>query len=253
MSFNTESYLQAKTAQLNEVEQDNRSDWTVEQTSNAVNDAGLTAEQHYEQYGQEELSSAGISFEPDASFHADSYLEAKASQLNEVEQGDRADWTAQEAGTAIAEAGLTPESHYEQYGQDEGILKSESNNYYTSNQVHDRLNIESDLDLTIGEGNEGGIGLNFFNIENDTVHFAGDFVQATGVEATEGLADLMNVEIDVENQSNEDIAYSVEFNNSLTQEKYNEISNDGADELGEDFLQQLVDVTALDNVDVAVG
>ncbi|MAF06176.1 tape measure protein [Herbaspirillum sp.] len=46
------SYLEAKTQQLNRIEQGGRSNWTIDQTAQAIADAGLTLEEHYERYGQ---------------------------------------------------------------------------------------------------------------------------------------------------------------------------------------------------------
>ena len=46
------SYIEAKTQQLNRIEQGGRSNWTIDQTAQAIADAGLTLEEHYERYGQ---------------------------------------------------------------------------------------------------------------------------------------------------------------------------------------------------------
>mgnify|MGYP007116389182 CR=1 FL=1 len=54
--FNVAEYLAAKAAQLNSDPDEPKSDWTEADVLAAFNDAGLTAWDHYTQYGMYEGS-----------------------------------------------------------------------------------------------------------------------------------------------------------------------------------------------------
>lgn len=121
--FNEPFYLKEKLAQLKVVDPNGDLNggkpWTTTSEVQAAFTAnGLTAEQHFEQYGQYE----GLS--PVAEFVADEYLAMKAVQLNSIKQDGKSDWTADSALAAIQGAGLSAWSHYVQYGDKEGISPS---------------------------------------------------------------------------------------------------------------------------------
>ena len=118
--FNEPFYLKEKLAQLKVVDPNGDLNggkpWTTTSEVQAAFTAnGLTAEQHFEQYGQYE----GLS--PVAEFVADEYLAMKAAQLNSIKQDGKSDWTADSALAAIQGAGL---SAWVQYGDKEGISPS---------------------------------------------------------------------------------------------------------------------------------
>lgn len=121
--FNESFYLKEKLAQLKVVDPNGDLNggkpWaTASEVQAAFTANGLTAEQHFEQYGQYE----GLS--PVAEFVADEYLAMKAAQLNSIKQDGKSDWTADSALAAIQGAGLSAWSHYVQYGDKEGISPS---------------------------------------------------------------------------------------------------------------------------------
>lgn len=121
--FNESFYLKEKLAQLKVVDPNGDLNggkpWaTTSEVQAAFTANGLTAEQHFEQYGQYE----GLS--PVAEFVADEYLAMKAAQLNSIKQDGKSDWTADSALAAIQGAGLSAWSHYVQYGDKEGISPS---------------------------------------------------------------------------------------------------------------------------------
>ncbi|EHJ46334.1 phage tape measure protein [Solidesulfovibrio carbinoliphilus subsp. oakridgensis] len=100
--------------------------WTAEEVSQAFKDAGLTAAQHYLQYGQYEGIKAGSGYvgsndySAGSSFNATDYLAAKTASLN-ANNTDGHTWTIAQTAAAIAAAGMTPEQHYAQYGKNENI------------------------------------------------------------------------------------------------------------------------------------
>lgn len=111
--FNVAEYLAAKAAQLNSDPDEPKSDWTEADVLAAFNDAGLTAWDHYTQYGMYE----GIN--PSNQFDASAYFTAKLAQLQAAEP-DKG-WTEESMLDAFKEAGLNPLEHYAQYGKDEGL------------------------------------------------------------------------------------------------------------------------------------
>lgn len=111
--FNVAEYLAAKAAQLNSDPDEPKSDWTEADVLAAFNDAGLTAWDHYTQYGMYE----GIN--PSNQFDTSGYFTAKLAQLQAAEP-DKG-WTEESMLAAFKEAGLNPLEHYAQYGKDEGL------------------------------------------------------------------------------------------------------------------------------------
>lgn len=90
--FNESYYLKEKLAQLKVVDPNGDLNggkpWaTTSEVQAAFTANGLTAEQHFEQYGQYE----GLN--PVAEFVADEYLAMKAAQLNSIKQDGKSDWT----------------------------------------------------------------------------------------------------------------------------------------------------------------
>lgn len=121
--FNEPFYLKEKLAQLKVVDPNGDLNggkpWATTSEVQATFTAnGLTAEQHFEQYGQYE----GLN--PVAEFVADEYLAMKVAQLNSIKQDGKSDWTADSALAAIQGAGLSAWSHYVQHGDKEGISPS---------------------------------------------------------------------------------------------------------------------------------
>jgi len=114
------NYLQAKAEQLKVT---TGRTWTVDEVAKALAAAGLTAAQHYEQYGQYEGIRAGSGYvggSDTSGFNSADYIAAKTAELNATNEGGHS-WTAAETAAAIAAAGLTPEQHYAEYGKNENI------------------------------------------------------------------------------------------------------------------------------------
>ena len=104
-------YLAAKLAQLKSV---NEKDpytgqfYTYEGLSQALREAGLTPQEHYELYGRHE----GLN--PNPFFNEVEYLQGKLRQLQSTEPQNN--WTLEKLNAALGDAGLTPVEHYERYG-----------------------------------------------------------------------------------------------------------------------------------------
>lgn len=113
INFDSQFYLGQKLAQLQEQDAAQYGDWTTDDVQNAFDEAGLTAEQHYENYGYIE----GLS--PNAQFDSTAYLQDKLAQLQEA--GEDGFDTIADVANAFQASGLSPLEHYNQYGQDEGL------------------------------------------------------------------------------------------------------------------------------------
>ena len=109
--FDAETYYANKLASLqsNAETAEEWADKTVDDVKAAFDEAGLSAWEHYQQYGTAE----GIN--PSAEFDTAKYLQAKADALNAV-GGDKV-WTAEDVAEAFADAGLNALEHYELYGK----------------------------------------------------------------------------------------------------------------------------------------
>ncbi|NYT63459.1 hypothetical protein H0A66_14170 [Alcaligenaceae bacterium] len=112
--FEANEYLAAKAAQLNAAKEGGRTDWTADSVALAIKDAGLTIWGHFEQFGWKE----GVN--PSNSFDVSDYLASKLAQLQATDPA--AGWTTETMVAAIADAGLSPVSHYYGYGQAEGVV-----------------------------------------------------------------------------------------------------------------------------------
>ena len=75
----------------------------------AIHDAGMSAWQHYVDYGTEE----GVN--PSNDFDTNKYLQAKADALNAAAVDGKTTWTAAEVAKAISDAGMNALSHAIQY------------------------------------------------------------------------------------------------------------------------------------------
>ena len=117
--FNEEYYLTGKLAQLQSLDKQYK-DWSVDDVKKAFSDAGLTAYEHFAQFGHSERIS------PSADFDANYYIASKAAQLNEMAYGGRSNWTMQDVVDSFKAAGLSAWDHYAQYGFAEGVNPSES-------------------------------------------------------------------------------------------------------------------------------
>lgn len=112
--FNADEYYALKAAQLNAMNdgagfEPNGNAWTAAQAKQAINDAGLSAWDHYVQYGSKE----GVS--PSNSLDEGKYLQAKVEALNAANYEGRSDWTPEQVKAAIEQGGMTVLDHYEQY------------------------------------------------------------------------------------------------------------------------------------------
>ena len=145
--FDKEFYLNAKLAQLQN-DSATAADWAgkdaafLEARFSAV---GLTAEQHYEQYGyQEDLA-------PNAFFNPAEYIRAKATAM--FNDTDSTYLTIDAAAEAFVNLwGGNVYNHYLQYGEDEGINPSNSfdvSGYYEAKLA--QLQAEGNTEITTVE------------------------------------------------------------------------------------------------------
>ena len=117
--FDVAEYLAAKAAQLNDAKFEGRTDWDEASVLASFNKAGISAWDHYVKYGTTE----GIN--PSNGFDTSAYLEAKAAQLNAMNDGagyeGRTDWTAAQVAESFQQAGISALEHYYLAGQSEGL------------------------------------------------------------------------------------------------------------------------------------
>lgn len=111
INFDKDFYLQQKLTQLQQAEGGAEFE-TRADVEAAFEASGLTAEQHYVQFG------AAEDLNPNANFDTNVYLNQKLAQLQEA--GEDFSSTA-DVLEAIQAAGLSPLSHYNQFGAFEGV------------------------------------------------------------------------------------------------------------------------------------
>lgn len=114
-TVNESFYLQQKLDQLKTLDAATYGNWTTTDVAKAFEEAQLSAQEHFNQYGWAEQLSA------DASFDVAKYLSAKAALLNEQAYEGKTDWTADDVVAAFQAAGLTVEEHFTTYGEAEGL------------------------------------------------------------------------------------------------------------------------------------
>lgn len=118
--FNAQEYYTAKAAQFYG-EGFTGSELQVAQVKTLIQQAGMNAWTHYQQYG----SAEGV--DPSNAFDASAYCAAKAEAMNAAGLKDAAgnDWTADSIKTAIDQAGMSVLEHYLTYaGTGEGEVAS---------------------------------------------------------------------------------------------------------------------------------
>ena len=120
--FNAQEYYTAKAAQFYGEAFDG-SELLVAQVKALIQQAGMNAWTHYQQYG----SAEGV--DPSNAFDASAYCAAKAEAMNAAGLKDAAgnDWTADSIKTAIDQAGMSVLEHYLTYaGTGEGEVAAGS-------------------------------------------------------------------------------------------------------------------------------
>lgn len=147
--FDINFYIAAKVNALNSVNYEGKT-WTMESVLQAFNEAGVSAWEHYKQFG----SSEGLA--PNADFDSDKYYLAKVSQLNATGYEGRTDWTVDEVKQAFADAGITALEHYAEFGGAESI-----STYATGTAdfttVDQKVNIQNVVDNSDFDANGAGI------------------------------------------------------------------------------------------------
>ncbi|WP_404375215.1 beta strand repeat-containing protein [Vreelandella aquamarina] len=118
--FDKTYYLNAKLAQL-QANQETRAAWENKTVADLEailqTDYGLTAEQHYKQYGVQE------SLSPAPYFNTDFYLQNKLEKL-QADPATASEWQGKsiaDVQKAFSDSGLSPLEHYAAYGREEEI------------------------------------------------------------------------------------------------------------------------------------
>jgi hypothetical protein len=134
--FDESYYLSAKAAYNNANAVGGITTWTVASVQASLNTAGMTAEQHYSQYGWTE----GLA--PNAYYVESQYVTSKVAALNAGAVGGKTDWTAADFYASLN--GTNPFMHYVQYGAYEaGVEPSTGFNddtYYADKAVYNNAN-----------------------------------------------------------------------------------------------------------------
>lgn len=133
--FDINFYIAAKVNALNAVNYEGKT-WTMESVLQAFEDAGMSAWDHYHQFGSAE------DIAPNSAFDSGKYYQAKVAQLNDIAYEGRSDWTVDQVKAAFAEAGITALEHYADYGKSENIA-SFAKGAADFNVVDQKSNIET--------------------------------------------------------------------------------------------------------------
>lgn len=113
-----EALLQSKADQLNAQKHQGRSDWTAQNTLEAIYAEGMTLEQWYDRYGKKE--NLGVTYDSLAARNA--IMANKVAQLNAQKYQGRSDWTEAQVAKAITDAGMSGvDEWYQRYGKAEGV------------------------------------------------------------------------------------------------------------------------------------
>lgn len=147
--FVVSEYMANKLAQLQATEP--AAGWDMVKLEQAFKDAGLSAWDHYELYGQDE----GIS--PSSLFDTNAYLAAKLAQLQRDEPD--AGWeSVDQVVDAFQANGLNPIEHYMLYGINEALTYTPVAPVEPEKPVTDELTTERDV-LNLGAGDHviGGV------------------------------------------------------------------------------------------------
>lgn len=121
--INRAEYLAAKALQLNRTRHEGKNDWTAEAVAKAIEDAGLTAGEHFARFGWTE------NVNPSNEFDVSLYMEAKLASLRRMPGTDAAGkpWASYEYPEMVAgfiAQDMDPLSHYIIYGATEGLRAS---------------------------------------------------------------------------------------------------------------------------------
>lgn len=126
--FDEYSYLNSKLNQLQNAGYTEYS--TITQVKTAIEAAGMTTYEHFQQYSLSERTS------PNDYFNTNEYLAAKAVQLNTAQSVTT--WTAEKVALAFQNAGYTNAyEHFVAFGFDEGV--NPSNSFDISEYLADKL------------------------------------------------------------------------------------------------------------------
>lgn len=147
--FVVSEYLANKLAQLQAADPAQYGSLTVTDVANGFAEAGLSAWDHYTQYGQAE----GVS--PSSSFDTNAYLAAKLEQLKTLDPTQYGEYTVEDVANGFAAAGLNPIEHYMLYGINENLSYSP---VMPEPGVTDELTTARDV-LNLGAGDQiiGGV------------------------------------------------------------------------------------------------
>ncbi len=166
--FDANQYLANKAAQLNSLLGSDGS-WDAERVALAIDQAGLTIWQHFQQHGWQE------NVNPSYSFDIAGYLQAKAEQM-----GNGA--TPADVKAALIENGLDPITHFEEYGRAEGIkpVPVSGGGSDISGETY-RLRVDQD-EITGTDGNDTFKAVVAQNAIGDQVNTlgSGDFLDGKG-------------------------------------------------------------------------
>ncbi|TDO10657.1 calcium-binding protein [Halomonas ventosae] len=185
--FDTTLYLDQKLAQLQaagETQFQSPGDVLV-----ALQAAGLSPLEHYNQYGAFEALS------PNASFNVSAYLQDKLAQLQAA--GETQYQTTEDVLNAFQAAGLTPLEHFNQYGQAEGLTAKP----VVGGTPGDTFSLTAGDDQFFGTENNdtftadaGTLGANDQLLDQNTED--NDTLNAviTNANKTAGAATLLNIE-----------------------------------------------------------
>ena len=106
--FNEYEYLQAKAKQLNSIGHEGRTTWTADAVLKVLQDLGMSAVEHYSQFGCHETDKAGNFINPSNAFDANAYWSAKLYLLRRSDP----DISLDEVVAAFKDSGFSPISHY---------------------------------------------------------------------------------------------------------------------------------------------
>jgi hypothetical protein len=117
--FDEAFYLQGKVDQLHSIGENDAEGkpYTTQSLHALLDTLGLTAAEHYERYGAYETFADGSHIDPSRDFDADTYFQNKLTQLITIEP--KQGWAMPELLTTMQASGMSPVTHYLQYGMGE--------------------------------------------------------------------------------------------------------------------------------------
>ena len=123
--FNENQYLVNKTAALNKQGANGKSNWTVQETKHAIEQAGMSSLEHFKMYGAYETNAQGHKgIDPSTWFDVSRYYQDKVTQCA---RDEGTHYTTDSLASTLQSLQLDPLTHYALYGYKEVVTPTPTN------------------------------------------------------------------------------------------------------------------------------